>query len=209
MRSMTPDALLEKISSPDAETRNEGWLGAAEAGVAAIKPLAAVLAQTAPVVAALARELAVLERSGLDDALRARIVAKQQELSQPMEVSRAARRSLWKIVRHAARPGAAKERDAAVAELGDLVRPTEPLVVRREAVAMLAELPTDEAVEALAELLDDEDLRDEACKALERIPTKKALAVLQDALDTVSRDFRPSIARSLRARGMDLPEETP
>lgn len=200
------ESLLDKVNSSDPDARTEAWLGAAEIGVSAIKPLAAIIAQTAPVVAALAKELAVLDRAVPNDESRERIIAKQAELNRPLEAGRTAKRCLWKIVRHVGRPGASEEKETAARELLGLLSESQPVVVRREVVSMLSEIADDDAVEAIADLLDNEELRDEACDALERIPTKSALAALQTALQTASGDFRISIARSLRARGMEVPD---
>jgi len=181
-------------------------MSATEVGHTAIKPLATIMAQTAPVVAALAKELAILERAGLDEEARNKIAAKQEELNQPLEVGRAAKRALWKIVRHVARPGASREKETAIGLLLDLLAPIEPVPVRREVVAMLSEIGDDQVVNGIADLLDNEELREDARVALERIPTKTALAALQTALETVTGDFRRDIARSLRARGMEVPD---
>jgi len=200
------DSLLEKVNSNDPDDRTEAWLNAAEIGVPAIKPLAAIIARTAPVVAALAKELAVLERSVPDEETREKIVAKQAELSGPLEAGRTAKRGLWKIVRHVGRPGAGEDKEAAVAELLNLLNESLPVAIRREAVIMLSEIADDMVVEAIADLLDSEELRENACIALERIPTKTALAALQAALETAPDDFKVNIARSLRSRGMEIPD---
>jgi hypothetical protein len=207
METTTPlDVLLEKLNSNDPDDRTEAWLSAAEIGVPAIQPLASIMARSAPVVAALAKELAVLERSVPDEETREKIVAKQAELNRPLEASRAAKRGLWKIVRHVGRPGAREEKEAAVAELLNLLNESLSVAIRREAVCMLSEIANETAVDAIADLLDSEELRDDACIALERIPTKTALAALQAALVTAPDDFKVTIARSLRARGMEVPD---
>ncbi len=203
---MTLDTLLEKINSTDPDVRSEAWMAAREVGTEAIKTLAATMAQTAPVVAALGKELAILERAGRDEEARNKIAAKQQELSHPLEVGRAAKRALWKIVRHVGRPGAGEEKEAAIGVLLDLLAPTQPVAVRREAVAMLSEIGDDPVVDVIADLLDNDELREDARVALERMPTKMALAALQTAFETVTGDFRIDIARSLRTRGMEVPD---
>lgn len=204
--TMTLDTLLEKINSTDPDVRGEAWMGARQVGNTAIKPLAAIMARTAPVVAALCKELAILERAGRDEEARNKIAKKQDELSQPLQVGRAAKRALWKIVRHVGRPGAGEEKEAAIGILLDLLASTQPLAIRREVTAMLSEIGDDQVVDAIADLLNNEELREDAREALERMPTKKALAALQTALETVTGDFRIDIARSLRARGMEVPD---
>jgi len=205
--AMTLETLLEKISSADPDERSEAWMSAGEVGTSAIKPLAAIVARTTPVVAALAKELAILERAERDEEARAKIAAKQDELSQPLEAGRAAKRALWKIVRHVGRPGASVEKQAALGELLDLLSAAaQPATISREVIAMLSETGDDQAVDAIADLLDDEELREHARVALERMPTKMALAALQTALETATGDFQISIAQSLRARGMEVPD---
>lgn len=204
--TITLDTLLAKINSTDPDVRAEAWMAARDVGTSAIKPLAAIIAQTSPVVVALGKELAILERAGRDEEARSRIAAKQKELTQPLEVGRAAKRALWKIVRHVGRPGSGEEKDAAIGTLLDLLAPTQPVAVRREAVAMLSEIGDDQVVDAIADLLDSQELREGARVALERMPTKKALAALQTALEMMTGDFRTDIARSLRARGMEVPD---
>lgn len=120
-----------------------------------------------------------------------------------MEPARAARRALWKIVRHAGRPGAGAERRAVVAELLGLLGQGHN-AVRRETIWMLSEIGGDEAVPSLASLLSNRELREDARAALQRIPGEKSLAALKSALATVSADFRPAIAVSLRVRGQPV-----
>lgn len=130
----------------------------------------------------------------------------QVALTSPeMEVARAAKRALWKIVRQAGRPGADKERKAVEAELIPLLAAGEPNV-RREFVWMLSEIGGDPAVKPLAALLTDKDLREDARAALQRIPGGQSLAALKSALKTAPVDYRPAIAVSLRVRGVQVKE---
>ena len=116
------------------------------------------------------------------------------------ETARAAKRALWSIVRHAARPKAAPERKAVQSELLALL-PSAPASVRRELVWMLSEIGDTTVIEPLAALLAEADLREDARCALERIPGAKATRALEQALRTVPENFRPAIANSLRVRG--------
>jgi hypothetical protein len=116
------------------------------------------------------------------------------------EIARAAKRALWKIVRHAGRPNADAERRVVVAELLPLLAKGDANV-RREFVWMLSEIGGDESVDPLVTLLAEKDLREDARAALQRIPGKKSLAALKTALKTVPEDYRPAVAVSLRARG--------
>jgi HEAT repeat protein len=94
------------------------------------------------------------------------------------EIARAARRALWKIVRHAGRPQAAKERRAVQTALLSLLRNT-PATVRREALAMLSEIGDARAVAPIATLLADGDAGEAARCALERIPDRRAVRALE------------------------------
>ena len=121
-----------------------------------------------------------------------------------MEVARAAKRALWKVVRHAGRPGADQEKRAVTTELLTLLQGS-PTNVRREALWMLSEIGSDDAVPAIAALISDRDVREDARAALERIPGNKSLGALKESLKTASEDFQPAIAQSLRVRGVKVP----
>jgi HEAT repeat protein len=119
------------------------------------------------------------------------------------EAARAAKRALWKIVRHVGRPGAGPEREAVAAELV-LVLQNPAAAVRREALWMLSELGREDAVAPVAALLADKDVHDDARAALERIPGERSLAALKKGLTTAPEEHRPAIAQSLRARGVPV-----
>jgi hypothetical protein len=116
------------------------------------------------------------------------------------ETARAAKRALWKIVRHVGRPKETKERKAVQAELLSLLEAA-PVAIRSEAAWMLSEIGDSRAVAPLAALLMDANVREAARCALERIPTSKAVRALENALETGPGDFRPALANSLRVRG--------
>ena len=203
--TLTLNDLLAQIRSADEDVRTEAWLRAGEVGAHAIRPLAAILAQNGPVVDRRAKELAQLEIQASEET-RQKIATKQEELRVLMEATRAARKAFSKIVRHAGRPGAGEERSAVVAELLKLLSEKQPVTVRREATTMMSEIAGDEAVGPLAALLKDPDLRDDARRALERIPSGQSLDALQAGLAVVPDDFKINIAQSLRARGVEVPE---
>ncbi len=117
------------------------------------------------------------------------------------EIARAAKRALWKIVRHAARPRARKERRAVQAELVSLLE-SSPNTVRSEAAWMLSEIGDDRAVAKLARLLGEVQVREAARCALERMPGIKAVRALEQAMKSAPDDFRPALASSLRVRGV-------
>ncbi len=117
-----------------------------------------------------------------------------------VEVARAAKRALWRIVRHAGRPGAGKERNGVVARLIPLLA-SSVHAVRRETLWMLSEIGGNEAVSPMAALLSDPALREDARITLHRISGPKVIAALNKALGSASADFKPNIAQSLRALG--------
>lgn len=122
-----------------------------------------------------------------------------------VEVARAARNALWRIVRHAGRPGGNDERKPLVTELLNLCENGQPAAVRREVLWMLSETAGDEAVDVISPLLADTDLREDARMALQRLPGQRALAALRAALESAPDDFKPNIAVSLRQRGVEVP----
>jgi len=116
------------------------------------------------------------------------------------EIARSAKRALWRIVRHAGRPKATKERKTLQVELISLLQAA-PVAVRCESAWMLSEIGDSRAVAALASLLTEASVREAARCALERIPSSKAVRALEKALETAAEDFRPALANSLRVRG--------
>lgn len=121
-----------------------------------------------------------------------------------LEVARAAKRALWKIVRHTGRPRANKERRAVETELTGLLGQGQALAVRREVLWMLSEIGARNSIKPIARLLGNEDLREDARMALERIPGKRAVAVLKTSFEVAPEDFKPNIAQSLRKRGEEV-----
>jgi HEAT repeat protein len=121
-----------------------------------------------------------------------------------LEVARAAKRALWRIVRVAGRPGANKERRAVETELVSLLGDEQPVAVRREVIWMLSEVGARNSIKPFTGLLRNKDLREDARMALERIPTKRAVTVLKAAFEKAPEDFKPNIAQSLRKRGEEV-----
>jgi HEAT repeat protein len=118
------------------------------------------------------------------------------------EVARAASRGLGKIAHYAGRPGAGAERKAVAAALSAALSAGQPAPARRELVWLLSEIGGDEAVPPVAALLSDPELRDDARMVLERLPGIKATAALKAALNQAPADFKPSLAHSLRRKGV-------
>ena len=125
-----------------------------------------------------------------------------------IEVGRAAKRAMWKIARTVGAPGVTGEKKAAEKALIDLFADDQPAAVRREVIWMLSEIGSDKTVEALREmpnLIDDEQVREDARCAVERIPGEVSLQALKDALKEAPDDYKANIAQSLRARGVKVP----
>jgi HEAT repeat protein len=121
-----------------------------------------------------------------------------------LEVARAAKRGLWKIVRHAGRPGAGNMKRAVTGRLVELLSDDQPVPVRREVLWMLSEIGDRNAVKPIAALLSDRELREDARMVLQRIPNKAALAALRAGLKAAPDDFKLNIAQSLRQRGVKI-----
>ena len=119
-----------------------------------------------------------------------------------IEVVRAAKRALWKIVRNVGRPGAGNEKKSVVAKLVGLLGEKQSALVRREALWMLSEIGGNESIKAIVALLSDEEVREDARMVLQRIPGRQSLEALKDGLKNAPMDFRPNIAQSLRQRGL-------
>ncbi|MBA7627725.1 hypothetical protein ES703_35192 [subsurface metagenome] len=122
-----------------------------------------------------------------------------------LEVARAAKRALWKIVRHTGRPRATKEKRAVQTELLELLGDEQPVSVRREVLWMLSEIGSFKSVKPIAGLLSNKQLREDARMALERIPGRGAVKALKAGLKAAPEDFKLNIAQSLRKRGTDVP----
>ena len=116
------------------------------------------------------------------------------------EVARSAKRALYKIVRHAGRPGAQKEAAAVEKELIPLLK-SEAVPVRREVLWMLSEIGGPDAIAPMAALLSDKEVREDARCALTRLPESQATQALKSAFDSAPEEFKFALAESLRQRG--------
>jgi HEAT repeat protein len=121
-----------------------------------------------------------------------------------LELARAAKRGLWKIVRYVGRPGARNEKRAVVAELNGLLGDDQPVTVRREVLWMLSEIGRSRSVGPIAALLSNEELREDARMVLQRIPGRRSLDALKAGLKAAPKDFKMNIAQSLRQRGVRI-----
>ena len=116
------------------------------------------------------------------------------------EVARSAKRALWKIVRHAGRPGADTKAQAVIDRLLPLLKDG-PAVVRREVLWMLSEIGGESVVEPMAALLADPEAREVARCALMRFPGPGATKAFRAAFATAPEEFKFALAESLRTRG--------
>jgi hypothetical protein len=122
------------------------------------------------------------------------------------ETARTGKRQLWEAVRHVGRPGNEQEQQAVLQELLKLTGKDQPVAVRREVIWAISELGGNDAVDAIAVLLADIELREDARMVLQRIPGKKSLEALKTGLSAAPADFKPNVAESLRACGVQVPD---
>ena len=116
------------------------------------------------------------------------------------ELARKAKRALYRVVRHVGHPAAARERKAVEREL-ILLLGSSPFPVRREVLWMLYEIGGPRAIEPMAALLTDKELREDARCALTRHPAPGAVTALKAAFAAAAADFKYALAESLRVRG--------
>jgi len=121
-----------------------------------------------------------------------------------LEVARAANRAIQNIVYYAGRPGAKDEAKAVAAELLKLLDDGLPVQLRRDVLWMTWQIAGEEAVEPVAALLANPDLREDARMTLERLPGQKATAALEAALASAKDAEKPAFAHSLGVRGVEV-----
>lgn len=181
------ESFLERIRSPDDDTRMKARLEAPEWGSRAVAPLARLLDGR-------------IARPETDDE------ETKAAASRRREAAITSRHALARIVHHAARPGADEERAAVAAELVKLVGPGRPGYVRREALNWLSLVGGDDHVEAVAKNLDDDgyQIAEAARLALERLPGKAAERALAEAIGRASDEKKPDLIFSLaKKRSVD------
>lgn len=122
-----------------------------------------------------------------------------------LEIARAARRAMWKIVHTAGAPGAEESKPAVIKELLALLEGSRPVAVQQEILWMVSEIGCGKCAAApVARLLKNEALREDARCCLERMPGEESVAALQAALETAPREFQLAIAHSPRVRGVEV-----
>lgn len=118
-----------------------------------------------------------------------------------LETDRAARRALAQIVHEAGQPGHSGQAKAVSAELAQLLS-TQSTPIQSEALWLLSEIAGDAAVAAMANLLSNPQVREDARCALTRLPGRAATKALRRALISAPDEFKPALAQSLRVRGV-------
>ncbi|MBN2311523.1 MAG: hypothetical protein JXR94_21275 [Candidatus Hydrogenedentes bacterium] len=117
-------------------------------------------------------------------------------------VAKAAQGALATIAAYAGRPGAESERAAVAAELTKLLDPKYPVATRREVLHQLSLTGGEPEVAAVAALLDDPELQDDARMALERIPGDASAEALAKAITLAPPEFRTRLFASLAHRNV-------
>jgi HEAT repeat protein len=116
------------------------------------------------------------------------------------ELARSAKRALYRIIRHAGRPGAESEARAVEAELIPLLE-SKAASVRCEMLWLLSEIGGEDAVTPMAALLTAPEAREDARCALARLPSVRVTAAIKSAFASAPQDFKFALAESLRQRG--------
>lgn len=123
-----------------------------------------------------------------------------QRLDADPPIGPAACKALTRIVHHAARPGADAERAAVAAELAKLVATELSDTARREVIHLLSLVAGDNEVPALAALLEDKAVAQDACLALERIPGDASAQPLIGAIALSTPTLRLQLMSALASR---------
>lgn len=119
-----------------------------------------------------------------------------------LEVSRAAENAMWRIVRDLGAPEVEHSiKRKLVTQLEALVTNRFPEAVRRQALWMFSEIAGATDAEAIAPLLKEPSLREDARCAIQRIPGEQSVQILWAELEEAPGDFKMNIVQSLRARG--------
>ena len=115
-------------------------------------------------------------------------------------VARAATEALRTITHYAGRPDRPAERKAVEAALVKLLDASRPTAVRAEAADLLSFVGGDAAVDALSPLLGDKAVREQARRAIERIPGDSATMTLISALAKADDSFKIGLINALGQR---------
>ncbi len=116
------------------------------------------------------------------------------------EVRRSAKRGMYQVLRRAGCPGSESQQRAVQKQLLPLLQSQAPFV-RREALWMLSEIGSGDAIAAIAALLTDPEVHDDARCVLLRFPGKSSLPALKKAFVSAPEEYKCALADSLRALG--------
>ena len=108
-----------------------------------------------------------------------------------LEVSRAAKRAMWQIVRTVGAPGRSDGKAAAETGLIGLLGEGQPDSVRREVFWMLSEIGGEKTIDAIRE----------GTGKYETFP------LMAEALEASEDEFQLALAQSLRARGVEVDKQ--
>jgi hypothetical protein len=108
------------------------------------------------------------------------------------------KRAIERIVHNVGRPGADADRKAVAAEMCKLLVPDRSAKVKNEILDLLACIADDSNLAAMEPLLNDTAVREEACRAIQRVPGRAATEMLEKNLEKAPADFQ---ARLLSAIG--------
>ena len=115
-------------------------------------------------------------------------------------VAKAALEALSTLTHSVGKETGGEKRRAVVKELLALVNPPAATAVRRHACRLLSNIAGEDSVAAVAKLLADADMREEAAFCLERIPGNASIRALIDAYPDAAEDFKPRILHALGHR---------
>ncbi|MCS7254216.1 MAG: HEAT repeat domain-containing protein [Armatimonadota bacterium] len=108
-----------------------------------------------------------------------------------------AARKIAEAIVHTASAKGAEERSKVTRALIDALKLDLPVEAKQFAVDLLGYSGTDDAIDALAKLLDDEALRENARRALERIPNEAAAKAIVNALPRSTGRFKAGLINTL------------
>ena len=110
------------------------------------------------------------------------------------------KRAIERIVHNVGRPGADADRKAVAAEMGKLLVPDRSAKVKNEILDLLACIADDSNLAAIEPLLSDAAVREEACRAIQRVPGRAATEILEKNLEKAPADFQGRLLAALGQR---------
>lgn len=110
------------------------------------------------------------------------------------------KRAIERIVHNVGRPGADADRKAVAAEMCKLLVPDRSAKVKNEILDLLACIADDSNLAAIEPLLNDTAVREEACRAIQRVPGRTATELLEKHLEKAPADFQGRLLAALGQR---------